>query len=53
MELGQRIKDCRARAGMTQEELAEKLSKCPEAAGRSGGGISSCHYYFSVYVTAM
>lgn len=25
MELGQRIKDCRARAGMTQEELAEKL----------------------------
>lgn len=25
MELGQRIKDCRSREGMTQEELAEKL----------------------------
>ena len=25
MELGQRLKDCRARSGMTQEELADKL----------------------------
>ena len=42
MELGKRLKECRAKSEMTQEELADRLNISREHIGRIERGVYGC-----------
>ena len=42
MELGQKIRQLRFKAKLTQEQLAEKLSIAPQSVSKWENGVSHC-----------